>query len=263
LGKIEEFIIKMSLISLSSPQLLQIVASPGGIVRIALVAMWFSTAGPILGAFATKSNSTTAFVDDAIITRSITFTAADFENRTIIGDLNLTIAFAKSNDQGFVPSSSAITPGTPYLDEIEFILSSPSGTSVRLVSNDGSWYDPVQSSFNNGNSGFQGEITFDQDASTHVNANRDQLVSGTYLPANDLPGQTLDAFNGESVVGTWELSIEDDEGLDGISFYSYSLAVHTRPEPRSATLWGTLGLLTGSILLARRRRPVPGSGSAA
>lgn len=192
-----------------------------------------------------------------MLTRSITFAPADFQNRPYIDDVDVTVAFAKSNDDFFVPQSSPITSGTPFFNEIEFTLSSPAGASVKLISNDGSFFSSTRS-FNVGTSaGFQGTITFDQDAGTRVNANRDVINSGTFRSA-DPPAESLDAFRGESAVGTWTLSVGDDVGLDGLSFYSYSLAVNTLPEPGAIGLWGTLGLVSLLVLTRRKRRtPTP------
>lgn len=199
--------------------------------------------------FVTKSNTTTGFADASVLTRNITFSAADFaDNYFTIGDLDVTISFAKSNNDSFAPQASPINPGFPYFSEIDFLLTSPSGTSVKLISNVGG-----SRSFRRGNDGFQGTLVFDQSAALPVNFDVDNITAGTYRPA----AESLDAFNGENVTGTWTLTIGDSVARDGLSFYSYSLSVYTLPEPDSIGLWGAFLMVSLLVLVHRQRRSLP------
>jgi len=221
----------------------------GALIALVLVCAWISETAE--AAFVTRSNTTTGFADASVITRSIVFTASDFGGPVSLDDVNVTISFAKTNNNAFLPASRNVPSGTPYFNEIQFILTSPSGTQVRLISNGSS----SQESFLSGSSGFKGTITFDQSAPTLVNANRRVLTSGTFRPANP-PNQSLNSFNAQDPLGTWTLSIGDDVAQDGLSFYSYSLGltVHALPEPRSIGLWGSLALVILSIFGHRARR---------
>jgi len=143
------------------------------------------------------------------------------------------------------------------------VLTSPGGTNVTLISNDGGIEinaDPVQS-FNNGSVPFSGMINFDQSAADPVNIDPDLPAVGTFRPH---PGN-LDDFLAENAVGTWTLFIEDDAGLDGMSFYSYSVTVNEQgcgvpsapaiPVPTTST-WAILlliALLAASAVFYRRR----------
>ena len=198
-------------------------------------------------AMVTRTNTLDGFADNSSFNRAITFTAADFAGgSSILTDLDVSVFFAKSNNNSFVPEGSAINSGTPFLNEIHLMLTAPDGTtSVTLISNDTTGTDQ---SFNTGDAGFKGTITFDQSAATVVNADPDLLTPGTFRPASP-PGQSLNMFTGLNAIGTWNLFIGDDVGADGLSFYEYSLTARTEsvvdggavPEPASMTLAGLLG----------------------
>ena len=209
------------------------------------------------GVTVSQTNSTTGFFDSNSGTREVVFNAEDFSGTSgIVTDVDVSISFAKSNDNSFVAQDQEITSGTPWHNETEFALTSPTGTSFTLIGNaGGTEIVTVDSfdSFNIGSIGFQGTIIFDQDAATPVNATPEGPTAGTFRP-DDNTANSLDIFNGESAVGTWSLFIEDDVGADGLSFYEYTLTVTTVPaavpEPTSAMVLG----LAGSLLLMRRRR---------
>ena len=175
-----------------------------------------------------QTNSTTGFFDSSSGTREVVFSAADFSGTTgIVTDVDISISFAKSDDNSFVPQGGQLGTGTPFHNETEFALTSPTGTSFTLISNGfGIETVPADSfaSFNVGSTGssFQGTILFDQDAAAPVNADPSNLTSGTFRP-DDNTSNSLDIFNGESGLGTWSLFIEDNVGADGLSFYELSL----------------------------------------
>lgn len=216
-----------------------------------------SLAGGVNAAVVSQSNTTTGFFDDSSGTRDVTFTADQFAGSTsIITDINISVYFAKSDNNSFVDSTQPIGTGTPFYNETEIVLISPAGTMLTLISNDGGTElvpeDNFQT-FNSGSSGFRGTITFDQDAPAPVDVSG-ALEAGTFRPDDETLG-SLDSFNGQSATGVWSLFLEDDVGSDGLSFYSYTINITTSdtaplPEPSSSTLLG-LGILG---LIARRRR---------
>ena len=168
-------------------------------------------------AVVTRSNNTTGFFDGSSGTREIIFSAGDFSGSSgTIQDLDISIAFAKSNDSSFVPEGTSIRSGMPFFDEIEFVLTSPDGTAVPLINFD---------SFLDGTDGFQGTLVFDQSAANPVNIDPTTITAGTYRPASD--GGSLDSFNGLNPIGTWSLAITDDVSLDGLSFYNYEISLLT------------------------------------
>ncbi|MCR9197885.1 MAG: proprotein convertase P-domain-containing protein [Planctomycetaceae bacterium] len=130
--------------------------------------------------------------------------------------------------------------GTPWLDEIQLQLTSPSGTTVTLID---------FNTFDSSSAGFRGTITFDQSATLAVDFDTSQLMSGTFRPVGSAI-EGLELLNGESAVGEWSLSVADSVGGDGLSFYDASLQVTSVPEP--AALW--LIFAMGPLALIARYR---------
>jgi hypothetical protein len=212
-----------------------------------------------------SSNNTDGFVDSASITRDVAVSILDFPgDNDRITSICVAISFAKHNGETFVDQGVVPPAGTPYHNEIEFVLTSPEGTSVTLISNDGGTEinaDPVES-FNSGSAPFYGTINFDQSAANPVNVNLDQPSEGAFQPH---PGD-LDDFLFENADGTWELFIEDDVGADGLSFHGVTLFLNegcgtivAPPATPVPTLgqWASFLLIflmaTGSAVYLRRR----------
>ena len=103
-----------------------------------------------------------------------------------------------------------------FPDDLDILLVGPTGRSTFLMSDAGL-------NFNASNL----ILTFDDDAATPV-PNSDQLVSGTFQPANYTPNETmpppappppyvatLSVFKGTNPNGTWSLYVFDDTSEDG------------------------------------------------
>jgi hypothetical protein len=147
-------------------------------------------------------------------TRTVTFGVGG-----IIKDVNITIDFMKcSSSDGDVAAAPPLpddcTPGSSnaFPNEIVFSLTSPGSTLVALVSGDP---DPTYSSATNGGARIQ--VTFDQQAPTTVGPD---FVGGTFSTLDPLA-----KFNGETPLGVWGLSIEDQVGGDPLGFFSFTLNV--------------------------------------
>lgn len=217
--------------------------------------------GELHAGVVTATNSTDGFFDNTSSTRTFTFNLADFGGgSTTVADVDISIFFAKSNDSSFVPEGGTISPGFPFLREIEFVLTSPAGTSFTLISNAGDTeLVPADSfaSFGIGSNGFKGTILFDQSAANPVDVNPNVLSAGTFRPDDDTLN-SLDIFNGESAVGTWSLFIEDDAGGQVLSFYEATLKITTEastsvvPEPSSIALL-VIGACCATAVAFRRK----------
>ena len=190
----------------------------------------------------TQTNSTTGFFDNSLGFRSVVFDADDFNGgSTTVRDVDVTISFAKSIDDSFVAENETITPRFARYDEIEFVLTSPSGTRYTLISNSGGTEqlnDRFSTFASSPQAGFQGTITFDEAAEPTLESNfgsdgRIIPTSGTFRAREvstgnpDVETLSLDQYNGESAVGAWTLFIEDDRASGGLSFYDFSVSIST------------------------------------
>lgn len=181
----------------------------------------------------TRSNSTTGFFDESSGIRTFEFSSSDLSSTALITDVDVSVTFAKSDNNSFVAADEALGTGTPFLDEIQLVLTSPSGTTVTLIDFD---------TFETGSAGFRGTITFDQSAALAVDSDPSQLMGGTFRPVGNAIGG-LERFHGESAVGEWSLSVADSVVGDGLSFYAASLHVASVPEPAAVGLIFVIGLL--------------------
>jgi len=88
--------------------------------------------------------------------------------------------------------------------------------------------------------------TFDDSALATISG--DQLISGTYQPA-----ELLSLFNFENGNGTWILEYEDSAGGDPLTINSWSLTVASVPEPTTFTI-ALAGVACGGLAKWRRRK---------
>lgn len=199
------------------------------------------------------TNETAGVVDNSSTTRDLPFDAEFAAPGATVSSVTLSIFFAKHDGQVFLAPEDPLPTGNGYFSEIEFALTSPSGTTITLISNSGGVElipEDASSSFNSPDLSYRGTINFDQPAAETVNIDRNEVPSGTFRPDDDLAGN-LNSFIGEQPFGTWTLFIEDDVGADALSFYSASLDISVVPEPSAYAL---LAGLSGLALVVSRRR---------
>lgn len=182
----------------------------------------------------TLSNNTTGLFDASSGTRTVVVSGT---NPEWITKVEIAIDFVKADGEAF---AGPYPTGTPYLNETEFTLTSPGGTTVNLIS---------PGSFSPGTTLFNGIIRFAQSAPQVVNFNTSLMQAGTFRPVGN-----LNSFNGQLADGTWTLFIRDTANFDALRLRGLTLEVETSsvPEPSSAAMLGIAGLLTIAGALRRR-----------
>ncbi len=183
----------------------------------------------------TKTNNTFGSVDFSSDTRTVDIAAGDITmgTRTIL-IVTVTLDFSKCNFQ--VNSSGCFGSGFGnFNNEIEFLLSSPGGTTVTLVRD----FSPGPSTFSNTIGSVRAEITFDDLAGSALPTTP---TNGTFQPVGSLA-----SFAGETAVGMWSLAFSDNRDGDPLGLHSFSLTVETDmsvqppavPEPGTILLFGS------------------------
>lgn len=179
------------------------------------------------------ANNETAFVDGGHIYRDFVVTADMLGTDTTVTDVDLSVRFAKHSGNRFYAEDDLSWSGDGWLNEMEFVLISPTGTTITLINNSG-WRGTElvsgegQYTFQGRVPGFAGEIIFDQSAEYAVDHDTSAPRRGRARPSDRLLGN-LDSFLDESAVGTWRLFVEDDQRGDGLSFYAAELTLTTSP----------------------------------
>jgi len=181
------------------------------------------TAQAAEGTFEDAPASTPIVVDNDSITRTI-----DVDLAGEITDINVTLDFHKVGDWCSNPSDFLA-----WNNEIRFDLTSPDGTTVRLIRSGWLTDDPEN---------FDPNITYpsiwqsdrslvvlDDQASVQVgNPERTEPddrypESGTFHTAN----RVLDGLNGEQAAGTWELEVTNESFGDELCYYGAALDITT------------------------------------
>jgi len=200
-----------------------------------------------------KTDSTSGYFDASGGTREFVVSAADMLAGASVSLVTIDIDFEKFDGQ-----TMGVNPGgTPFYNEIEFILTNPAGASTTLI---------AANSFSSGTTGFRGVITFADDATTVVNADVNTLLAGYYRPTG--PG-SMGNLNLASGLGTWVLGIRDTQGSDHLGYYSATLnlnggsATAAVPEPGTLTLALLAGATAAAGLVTRRRRDRRANGALA
>jgi hypothetical protein len=152
----------------------------------------------------------------------------------IIGDLNVSLEFAKCDGPPLpVDGNNCLATGNAFNDEIYFLLTSPSGITVRLI-DVGTYFEGTRGS---------GRVSLLLDDEAAAAVGGPLLASGTFRAV-----QGLSAFDGMDMFGNWRLTVGDSDADDPLTYFRSSLAVDTLvppktvPEPGSICLFG-LGML--------------------
>lgn len=179
-----------------------------------------------------ETNSTIAVVDGSSTTRDVTFAQSG-----TINDLNITIDFNKCDGEAYNAPGPCVAGGFSFNSEISFILVAPTLQQVTLVS---------AGLFGGNTPGQRSTITFDDAGAA--------IVSGS-VPTTGIfaPVGSLSTFDGLNINGTWTLFIQDNVGLDALSFHSFTINADISdvvvPAPAAIALFGL-----GFAALGLRRR---------
>jgi MYXO-CTERM domain-containing protein len=167
----------------------------------------------------------------------------------IVGNVTLSIDFAKCNDPGVGEDGQCIDNTGSFDNEIYFRLSSPTGATISLV-------DPWTYS---GSSVGAGRVTvrFDDAAGWQVGSldfNNGNVMAGSFRPIEALAG-----LKGRDMFGDWTLLVGDAGYGDPLQYFAARMEVTSSgpvdvAEPGMVAVMGAGLLGLGAALRLRRRR---------
>lgn len=190
-------------------------ANPG-LVALAL-ALFLGAIGTAQAVTVTRTNNTDADVDGTFAVRTVSFGGGAFPAGATIDEVKITVDFEKISavGAGGCPNHDG---GRAFGIEIYMGLVSPKGTQVVLVDDDE----------DTGGSGRGPSYFLDYGGPVSVDfMEGDGLRTVAGVPESGAfePEEPMDAFWGESPVGTWTLELSDNFPEDPLCFDSYRLAV--------------------------------------
>ncbi len=195
----------------------------------------------------------------------------------VVGNTNAGIFTSDINvaNPGTISSFNSITLDNfshTWVGDLVFELGHvDSGTTVIFM------YRPLKVSAISGygsDSDLNGTYTFDNDLTSTFGSsdsiwlaasNNSVIPGGTYAASADVftgsaktsyQPVNLDVFAGESIAGTWELTVRDESigDIGTFSGWQFNATIDPAPEPGSATLM-ICGAIISFVLGACRRRP--------
>ena len=160
-------------------------------------------------------------IDDTVSETATPGTSIDTDATDVI----TTSVISVTDDQIITDANVNLDLTHTFIGDIQATLTSPAGTSVLI-------YDgPANSGGAFGCGGEDLLVTFDDEGTASVddtcNAGSIPAISGTLIPSNP-----LSAFDGESTLGDWTLTIEDTfPGLDSGTFNAWGLELMYEATP--------------------------------
>jgi len=150
------------------------------------------------------------FWTNAIVAQT-TFTSTDVPKVISNGDANTITSANRIEADGCIEDINILNLDVThsYIDDLEISLTSPSGTTIRLMEHPCSWQNNIL-------------INFDDSGSAYNSWPCPPTNGGTYIPQN-----LLSAFDNEEPNGDWILTIEDQAGGDGGSLNAWALEITT------------------------------------
>lgn len=184
-----------------------------GGLPLLLLAMLLHVVGATTAYAFTKpfSNSTPQSVDGTTAIIPVTVNAEDVSPGAFVApntsSLTVDVTFSKIADDGTCGPPLSVGTNSPFNSEMSILLRSPSGTTVDLITA-GDYSDDITQ-------GGQVDVTFNESSLTILGTSP---ASGTFNPTGN-----LGIFNGQPVVGNWNLEISDNLLNGPVCFVEWTL----------------------------------------
>jgi hypothetical protein len=160
------------------------------------------------GAIITLTDGTNHFVDATSANSAVTYSGSAASQ---VLEVRASVRFMKADGQSYGVNNG----GTPYYNEIEFLLTSPEATTTGLISP-----GDFDTGLGTGGFGFS-QINFRAGSGYDVvNIDPNTPQAGDFRPTGDLR-----VFDNEVVAGTWTLSLRDTVAQDGLSVDRFRLRI--------------------------------------